>query len=38
MGLNKNHQTSMADNFTGLKQIKVHVLNMYGSQMNDPLG
>lgn len=36
MGLNKNHQTSMADNFTGLKQIKV--LNMYGSQMNDPLG
>lgn len=36
MSLNKNLQTFMADNITGLKQIKV--LNMYGSQMNDPLG
>lgn len=36
MGLNKNLETFMADNFTGLKHIRV--LNMYGSQMNDPLG
>lgn len=35
MSLNKNLQTFMAD-ITGLKQIKV--LNMYGSQTNDPLG